>query len=326
MGSRRVVVTGATFPREVTRELEAGGFTIECVPGDLDEDGVIRALRGAWGFVLGGSEHMSKRAWPRLPDLAVACFLGTGYSSFMELPDDESSIQFTYTPHANAVAVAEFAVAQMLDLVRGVSRRVAGVQEGRWNEDATRSLVGARLGVAGLGHIGREVARMAHAAFGMEVLYWNRTRRPEFEELPYTRVGSLTQLFEAADVVSVHFNYEPGENEGVIGNEQLAALGSDGYLVNAARAALVDPAALRTALADGWIAGAAVDGYYVEPTPPVEEDPHGLLTFVPDKLLVTPHCAYLSTQAIRRMADMAAENLLAVARGDAPPYPADAVS
>jgi phosphoglycerate dehydrogenase-like enzyme len=320
MGSRTIVTTGATFPEEVIRELEAGGFSIKAVPGDLDETGVILALQGAWGYVLGGSEHMSKDAWKRLPDLALVCFLGTGYSSFMELPEEESSIRFTYTPYANASAVAEFSIAQMIDLVRGVSRKVAGVQAGQWSEEATPSLIGARLGVAGMGHIGREVAHMAHAAFGTEVFYWNRTRRPELDALPYTPVPSLTDLFEAADIVSVNFAFEPGDNEGAVGAPQLAALGADGFVVNTARAALFDPVALREALAEGWIAGASMDGYYIEPTPTLADDPYGLLNFVPDKLLVTPHCAYLSRQAIRKMADMATENILAVARGEVPPY------
>ncbi|MFI8081744.1 2-hydroxyacid dehydrogenase [Kitasatospora sp. NPDC086009] len=324
MDRRRVVVTGATFPDQVVRKLEAGGFTVESLPGDLDEDKVVQALHGAWGYVLGGSEVMSARAWDRLPDLAVACFMGTGYGSFMELPEGASPTRFCYTPHANAVAVAEFTAAQMLDLVRGVTRRVTGVRAGLWSEDATPSLVGARLGVAGMGHIGREVARMAHAAFGMEVLYWNRTHRPELDGLPYTAVASLDDLFEAAEVVTLHFPHQPGVNDGVIGARQLTALGPDGFLINTARAALVDPDALRTALAEGLIAGAAFDGYYTEPTPDPAEDPYGLLEFVPDRLLVTPHCAYLSTQAVRRMADMAAENLLSVARGDEPRYPATA--
>ncbi|MFD9598702.1 2-hydroxyacid dehydrogenase [Kitasatospora sp. NPDC059973] len=321
MDRRRVVVTGATFPDQVVRKLEAGGFTVESLPGDLDEDKVVQALHGAWGYVLGGSEVMSARAWDRLPDLAVACFMGTGYGSFMEVPEGASPTRFCYTPHANAVAVAEFTVAQMLDLVRGVTRRVTGVRAGLWSEDATPSLVGARLGVAGMGHIGREVARMAHAAFGMEVLYWNRTHRPELDGLPYTAVASLDDLFEAAEVVTLHFPHQPGVNDGVIGARQLTALGPDGFLINTARAALVDPDALRTALATDLIAGAAFDGYYTEPTPHPAEDPYGLLEFVPDRLLVTPHCAYLSTQAVRRMADMAAENLLSVARGDQPRYP-----
>lgn len=320
MEARKVVVTGATFPEAVTRELQAGGFAIESIPGDLTESQVVERLQGAWGYVLGGSERMSKEAWGQIPGLSAVTFLGTGYSSFMEVPSNDVGVQFSYTPHANAMAVAEFAIAQMLDIVRGLTRRIDGVQGGQWNEEATRSLIGARLGVAGLGHIGREVARMAKSAFNMDVYYWNRTRRPEFDELQYTVVPTLLELCEAVDVLVICFAHVPGENDGAIGAAELTALGVDGYLVNATRAGLVDPAALRRALEEDWIAGASIDGYYEEPTPSPEEDPHGLLKMIPEKLLVTPHCAYLSTQAIRQMADMAAENLLAVARGDVAPY------
>lgn len=320
MSSKKIVVTGATFPESVARELEAGGFEIDTVPGDLDTPGLLKALTGAWGYVLGGSEHVAKDVWKEIPSLKAVCFLGTGYGSFMELPDYPTDIRFSYTPHANAIAVAEFTVGQMLDLVRGITRRIVGVTEGRWSEDTTRSLVGARLGVAGLGHIGKQVAHMAQSAFDMDIFYWNRTRRPEFASLPYTEVGSLLELCEAVDVLAITFSHVPGENDGVIGQAELTALGVDGYLVNATRAALVDPVALRSALRENWIAGAAFDGYYVEPTPSPADDEHGLLELVPERLLVTPHCAYLSTQAIRKMADMAAENLLAVGRGEAPPY------
>lgn len=320
MSRRRVVVTGTTFPGPVRGLLEAGGFSVETLPGDLTEGDLVAALDGAWAYVLGGSEHMSKRAWKQLPDLAVACFLGTGHSDFVELPDEPSPIRFTYTPYANAVAVAEFTLALMLDVVRGVSRTADRITRGAWTERTTPSLVGARLGIAGMGHIGREVARMAHQAFGAEIYYWNRSRRPELDVLPYAAVSSLTDLFEATDVVSLSLALEPGVNDGIVGAEHLAALGSDGFVVNCARAALIDPAALRDALAEGAIAGAAMDGYYIEPTPEPGKDPYGLLRFVPDRLIVTPHCAYLSTQAMRRMADMAAECILAVARGAEPPH------
>lgn len=320
MEPRKVVVTGATFPEAVARELQAGGFTLDNVPGDLSETQVIERLQGAWGYVLGGSEHMSEAAWSQIPGLAAVTFLGTGYSSFMEVPAHDVGIDFSYTPHANATAVAEFAVAQMLDVVRGVTRRIDGVRVGQWNEDATRSLVGARLGIAGLGHIGREVARMSHSAFNMDVYYWNRTRRPEYDAYGYTVVPNLLTLCEAVDVLVICFAHVPGENDNLIGEQELAALGVDGYLINATRADLVDPQALRLALTEEWIAGASFDGYYQEPTPHPENDPYGLLELIPEKLLVTPHCAYLSTQAIRQMADMAAENLLAVSRGETSPY------
>ncbi|MFC8427676.1 2-hydroxyacid dehydrogenase [Streptomyces sp. NPDC057253] len=319
-GRRRVVITGAPFPDPSLHALHAAGFEVTAAPGDLDEEGTIQALEGAWGYVLGGSERLSAGAWDRLPDLAVACFLGTGYSSFMELPAPASPIRFAYTPHANAVAVAEMSLAHILDLVRAVTRTGTEVAAGRWSERPTPSLAGARLGIAGMGHIGRELARMAHAAFGTEILYWNRTPRPELAALPYKAVDSLLDLFHAADVVSLNFAHEPGVNDGVVTAEHLGALGPSGYLVNCSRAELVDPAALRSALAEDTIAGASIDGYYTEPTPAPADDPHGLLAFAPTRLLVTPHSGFHSTQAMARMAEMAVENLLAVLRQETPPY------
>lgn len=319
-GRRRVVITGAPFPEPSVRALDEAGVEVTAAPGDLDEEGVIKALEGAWGYVLGGSERLSAEAWDRLPDLSVACFLGTGYGSFMELPAHPSPVRFANTPHANAVAVAEMSLAHILDLVRAVTRTGTEVAAGQWSERATPSLAGARLGIAGMGHIGRELARMTHAAFGTEILYWNRTPRPELAALPYRAVGSLLDLFHSADVVSLNFAHEPGVNDGVVTAEHLDALGPSGYLVNCSRAELVDPAALRSALAGGTIAGASIDGYYTEPTPAPADDPHGLLALAPTRLLVTPHSAFHSTQAMARMAEMAVENLLAVHRGEAPPY------
>ncbi|MFF7275250.1 hypothetical protein [Streptomyces griseorubiginosus] len=103
----RVVITGAPFPEPSVRALHEAGFEVTAAPGDLDEEGVIKALEGAWGYVLGGGERLSAEAWDRLPDLSVACFLGTGYGSCMELPAYPSAVRFANTPHANAVAVAE---------------------------------------------------------------------------------------------------------------------------------------------------------------------------------------------------------------------------
>ncbi|GAA2095972.1 2-hydroxyacid dehydrogenase [Actinomadura alba] len=319
MSQQKIVVTGATFPEAVTQRLHARGLTVVTVAGNLDEEGVVRELDGAWGYVLGGSERIGKEAWRRLPELKVVCFLGTGYSTFLELPEDRGPVRFTYTPHANAVAVAEFGIGLMLDVVRRISTRAVGVGHGRWNEDSTPSLVGAKLGIVGMGHIGREVARMAKGAFGMDVHYWNRTPRPELSDLGYTAADTVKDLCAQVDVLSVNCDYEPGGNDGIVGAAELAAL-DGGHLVCTSRAELVDPTALRDALRSGSLKGAAIDGYYREPTPTAEDDPYGLIALVPDKITITPHCAYLSTQAIRKMADMTAANLLAVASGEHPPY------
>ncbi|MFC0553726.1 2-hydroxyacid dehydrogenase [Planotetraspora thailandica] len=324
MKKRRVVITGAAFPAEIARVLEAHGLVIEAIPGTLDRDEIVSTLSGAWGYVQGGSERMTKDVWQKVPELAVICFMGTGYHSFMQLPENPVGMQFTYTPHANAEAVAEFTIALMLDMTRRVTERANEVRAGGWSEVATPSLIGARVGIAGMGRIGQEVARMASSAFGARVAYWNRSIRPELRGLGYTRADSIRELCAQVDLLSLGLAYKPGDNDGVIAEEELTLLGGSGILVNTARAELVDPVALREALMAGRIAGAAMDGYYIEPTPEPHDDPYGLLAMTP-RLLVTPHCAYLSHQAVHRMAAMAAENLLAVLEQRVPPYPVPAL-
>ncbi|WP_160165797.1 2-hydroxyacid dehydrogenase [Actinoplanes sp. OR16] len=319
MDERRVVITGATFPSDVVARLTKNGLSIITIPGDLGADRVRAALAGAWGYVLGGSERVPKQLWSTLPDLRVACFLGTGYHAFMPPADEPTAIEFTYTPYANASAVAEFTIALMLDLTRQVTARANDTVAGRWHEDATSSLVNGRLGIAGMGNVGRTVARMASAAFGTEIWYWNRSARPELDALGYRRADSILQLCSEVEMLTLNLNFEPGHNGGTIGATELKALGSAGILVNTARAELVDPAALREALLQDCIAAAAFDVYYQEPTPTPADDPFGLLALTP-RMLVTPHCAYLTHEAAHRMAEMAADNLLAVAAGVPAPY------
>jgi len=219
------------------------------------------------------------------------------------------------------LAVAEFAAGMCVALVRGMALRAHGVPRGEWLKVATPSLAGATVGIVGMGRVGQQLAQMLREAFGADVCYWNRSDRPELASLPYTRCGTVLELMQMASLVSLHCTYVSGENDGMVGLDELQALGADGYLVNTARPQLVDPTSLRVALETYAIAGVALDGYYVEPAPPTDRDPFGLMQYLTtDRLIVTPHCAYLSNQAIRAMAEMAADNLIAVGTGSPAPH------
>lgn len=319
---RRVVISGETFPEEVKQRLSKAGFTVASIAGDLDEEEVVAALEGAWGYVLGGTERIGPNAWRSLPELRCACVLGTGVEPFLKLPSGKSRIAFTYTPHANVQAVAELTIGLSIALLRRLPSRMRGVESGRWLKDTTPSLTDAAIGIVGMGHIGREVARVMRTAFGANVCYWNRSDRSALSALPYTRCETVQEVMREASLVSVHCTYVSGDNDGMIGAQELDALGPAGYLVNTARAQLVDPDALRQALDDAAIAGAAFDGYYVEPAPPPSEDRLGMMRHLETgKLIVTPHYAYLTEQATRAMAELAADNLLAVKQGKPPPHP-----
>ena len=167
-----------------------------------------------------------------------------------------------------------------------------------------RELVGRRLGIVGHGTLGRGVAHAA-AAFGMEVLVANR---PGGDRLP-GRVD-LDELLGEVDVLSLHCPLTPA-TEDLIGAAQLARMKRDAVLINTARGALVDAAALAEALRGGRLGGAAIDVLSQEP--PVDGNP--LLAGDIPNLVVTPHIAWAAREARQRCLDEMAANVADFRRG-----------
>ena len=176
-----------------------------------------------------------------------------------------------------------------------------------------RDLHGATLGIVGLGGIGLEVAKRARA-FEMEVLYYQRRRRPEAEATHGVRFApDLATLLRGSDFVSIHAPQSP-ETYHLIGREELRMMRRHAVLVNTSRGALVDQQALVEALEAGVIAGAALDVMEQEPVP------LGDVLLRTPGVVLTPHIASASVATRRRMAVMAAENVVAALLGE--PMPA----
>jgi glyoxylate reductase len=171
----------------------------------------------------------------------------------------------------------------------------------------------ATLGIIGLGRIGAEMAKRAKG-FGMEVLYHDEMRRnpEEDRELGVEFVPDLADLLGRADFISVHVPLTP-QTHHLIGAAEFAAMKSTAVFVNTSRGPVVDQRALYEALKSGEIFAAGLDVTEVEPIP--AEDP--LLTL--DNVIIAPHIASASFATRRKMALMAAENLIAGLRGEIPP-------
>jgi glycerate dehydrogenase len=168
-----------------------------------------------------------------------------------------------------------------------------------------RELTGRKLGIVGYGALGKGVARAAQHALGMEVLVANRPGGPA---TPGRHV--LADLLPRVDVLSLHCPLTP-DTTGLIGAAQLAAMRSDALLVNTARGALVDSAALAAALRAGALGGAAIDVLPREP--PVDGNP--LLAADVPNLMVTPHIAWAAREARQRCIDEMAANIADFLRG-----------
>jgi glyoxylate reductase len=222
----------------------------------------------------------------------------------------ERGIPVGNTPDVLTDATADLAFALLLAVARRLPEGEAMVREGRWRTwepaaDLGADLAGATLGIVGRGRIGDAVARRA-AGFGMEVVHSSRS-----SGVP------LDALLERADFVSLHCPLTP-ETRHLIGTAALERMKPTAFLINTARGPVVDQVALRLALLDGSIAGAALDVTDPEPLP--ADDP---LLEAPN-LLVVPHVGSATVRTRARMAEMAVENLLAALAGREMPYPVQA--
>lgn len=250
---------------------------------------------------------------------------GVGFNNFDVDAATERGLLIGNTPDVVSAPTANIAMLLLL----GAARRAYEMQQhvrtsgGRFqpllpDERLSEDVSGTRLGIVGLGRIGKEVARRA-LAFDMEVVFVQRA--PEDREVSEEELGDLAgkvkqvpfqELLETSDHISLHVPLAQG-TEHLIGAEQLRAMKSTAVLVNTARGAVIDEKALVAALQDGTISAAGLDVFEKEPelTPGLIDLPNAYLL---------PHIGSAEKSARARMGEMCAENAIAIAQGQVPPY------
>ena len=185
------------------------------------------------------------------PNLRVVARCGVGLDNIDVAVAQERGIAVERAPGSTTIAVAEHTLLIMLALARRLDTLASAVKAGNWavrNHYEGHDLYGKTLGIIGMGAIGQRVAALA-TAFGMAVCYWNRTPKA----LPYLQV-ELPTLLQQADVVSIHSALGP-ETHHLLNAHALSLLKPTALLINTARGAIIDPAALRAALAANRLAG-----------------------------------------------------------------------
>ncbi len=213
-------------------------------------------------------------------------FLGTGASSYMDVPAlKERGVTVHTIKGYGDRAVAEHAIALMFACARGLARMDRAVRAGTWGPLEGVQLQGKTLGVIGLGGIGREVVHIA-CGIGMEAIAWNRTRR---DDAPCP-VVELDDLLARADVISLHLALND-DTRGLIGRAHIARMKPGAILINTARGALLDEAALIEALRSGQIAHAGLDVFHAEPLKP----DHALAQM--ENVTISSHAAFRTLEA-----------------------------
>lgn len=248
-----------------------------------------------------------------LPNLELIANFGVGYELIDVDCATERGVTVTNTPGVLDEDVADLAMGLLLATCRRIPQGHRFVQEGKWQEGmfplATR-LSGKRLGIVGLGRIGKALARRAEG-FGLDIAYHGRH---EQVDQPYRYYPELVALARDVDLL-VALVPANAETEKLIGREALEALAeNDGIFVNVARGSVVDEAALVELLVDGRLGGAGLDVFANEP-----HVPEALLEL--DNVVLQPHVGSATRETRQAMGRLVLENLLACLRGDPLPTP-----
>jgi D-3-phosphoglycerate dehydrogenase len=261
-----------------------------------DRAAVPRLLAG-YDICLDDHSYLPTDVVAQCPGLRHVVFLGTGAASYMDIAALEARGVAVHTIKGYGdTAVAEHTIALMFAAARDIARMDRDIRGGVWDQREGVQLLGKTLGVVGLGGIGREVVRIANG-IGMTVVAWNRSA---VDAAPATPVP-LDELLARSDVLSLNLALND-ETRNFLDAERLARLKPGCILVNTARAALVDEAALKAALADGRIRHAALDVFHSEPLRP--DDALARLPTV----TVSAHAAFRTLEAsealLRRAIDI----------------------
>jgi D-3-phosphoglycerate dehydrogenase / 2-oxoglutarate reductase len=270
------------------------GITIHGEPDSAEV--VVERLRGAT-IAVNGHTQMPADLLRRCPRLRSIVFLGTGASSYIDVEAAEAlGIAVRTVPGYGDRTVAEHTMALMLAASRRVAEMDRAMRAGRWEPLQGMELAGKRLGVVGIGGIGATVMRLADA-FGMEVVAWNRSTRADVAP---GRLLPLETLLQTSDVVTLHLALT-AETRGFLDASRLALLRPGAILINTARGALIDEAALIATLQSGRLAHAALDVFTREPLP----SRHPLTQLA--NVTLTAHAGYKTPEASLRLLTMGFE-------------------
>src|SRR6059058_318002 len=271
-------------------------------------------LSGVKAMITAGSTPLGGAMMDKLPSLrAIVCY-GTGYDGVDLAAAAQRKIAVGHSPAANAAAVADLAVTLMLAVTRRLLPADQYVRSGSWSAAKPSPLMrpqpgnpGRRVGVYGMGEIGRKIASRL-AAFETEIGYFSHSRH----DVPYRYLPSLEALAEWCSVLMIAVR-AGADTHHAIDASILRKLGKDGYVVNISRGSVIDQQALVAALAEESIAGAGLDVYEMEPHPP-----DALTAFA--NVVLTPHVGGHTLESHAAMQNCVIANMEAFFAGKPMPH------
>ncbi len=277
--------------------------------GPLSEARMLE-LAGDFDAFLCGDDGITRAVIEKsLPRLKVISKYGIGLDKIDIPATKELKVPVLFTPGVNHDTVAEHTFLLLLALAKNFAYAIDGTRAGRWDRKTGSELFKKRIGLIGLGRIGQEVARRAHA-FGMEVHgygnFWPEEIAARFSII---RHESLDSLFSSVDIISPHTNLNKATLH-CINAERLAMMPHGSWVINTGRGELIDQDAVITALDSGKLAGYAADVLDEEPPP----SDHPLLRH--PKVIITPHVGSRTFESVPRQAMKSLTNLINAMKGE----------
>jgi D-3-phosphoglycerate dehydrogenase len=307
---KKILIT----PRSLTKDgdpaldlLTREGFELVfSTPGKMPEEAeLIRRLPGCVGY-LAGVEPITGAVLEAADTLQVISRNGTGISTIDLQAAQRLNIKIMRAEGANARGVAELTLGVILGLIRSIPFSDARMKRGSWERRKGLELQRRSLGLIGCGKIGQLVCQLA-LAFGMEVLAYDAFPDQRFAPAPRFRFTTLEDVLANSDIISLHCP-EQADGRAILDSKRLRLLKAGVFIVNTARASLIDETAILEALHEGRVAGLALDVYNREP-------PAGSQLLSDDRVIATPHIGGYTTESVSRATLVAVENLLSFFKG-----------
>jgi len=312
----RILVTPTSFGKGdpgLRTELESAVREVVYNPLNrpLTSAELIPLVKGIDGYIA-GLDQIDQSVIEAAAKLKVVARYGVGVDRVDIPAATRRGIAVTNTPGANSAAVAEMAIALMLSLGREICRSDRETKDGGWPRVSGIGLRGKTVGLLGFGVIGREVASRLKG-FGCRILVFDPQVSAEFALQSGVRSTSLDELLMESDFLSLHASLT-SETDSMVDTNFISKMKRGSFLVNTARGELIDESALRSAIENGHIRGAALDCFRREP--PGKDHP---ILRLP-QVLVTPHIASHTDEAVSAMGRMSLQACLSVLRGEGSPY------
>jgi len=303
MPADRVVVVADPIDRNALGRLTAGPCRV--VDASADPSSLPQHLADAWALIVRSRTKVTAELLGKAPHLELVARAGVGVDNVDLAATGARGIRVVNAPAAATVSVAELAVALYLLLVRGLYPSISSVKAGKWERGTHgHELAGKTVGFVGYGRIAREVARRVTPFVVRTVAYDPFVPKA----VDATEIVPLDALLATADIVSVHAALTP-DNHHLLNARAFERMKTGAFLVNVARGALVDEAALLSALASGHLGGAALDVFEVEP--PMNRELLALPNVIP-----TPHLGASTIEAQSRAGADTVDEVLRALRGE----------